>query len=114
MEQSRIKVGIAKKCSTLAFLRSDGYWYQTRREGDRVISKYLGKGPFIEALVAMEKLEHEQELMCRYAERKEMEVDRKVDRQIDAVVDVVRMLTAAEMLVNGFYTHKGQWCRKGN
>jgi hypothetical protein len=84
------------------------YYYRKRREGDRVISEYVGAGELAETAVAIDALERE----IRRAERQRRAERRALDAQIDEVCDLIRALTFAELLVSGYHTHKGQWRRR--
>jgi predicted proteasome-type protease len=84
------------------------YYYRKRRDGDRVISEYVGAGELAETAAALDALERE----ARRAERQSRQEARALDAQIDEVCDLIRALTYAELLVAGYHTHKGQWRRK--
>jgi len=98
----------------MAFLRSDGYWYQSRREGNRVISEYIGSGPFAADLAALSNLTAEMRRHERWEEQRAIDADREIDRQIDEINGLIRMLTAVELMAKGYHTHKGQWRRRRN
>lgn len=92
------------------------YYYEKRRVGDKVYSKYIGNGPsadLMSALVEYGQLvkslkQAEIEIM-----RSELEEDRAVERHLDQIGSWIRTLTSAILLVNGYHTHKGQWRKRG-
>jgi hypothetical protein len=84
------------------------YYYRKRRDGDRVVSEYVGAGELAQTAAILDALERE----IRRAERQKREEARALDAQIDEVCDLNRALTYAALLVAGYHTHKGQWRRK--
>ena len=84
------------------------YYYRKRRQGDRVISEYVGAGELAEACAALDTLEGE----IRRAARERRRADRALDARVDQACDFIRALTCAALLVGGYHTHKGQWRKK--
>jgi len=84
------------------------YYYRKRRDGDRVISEYVGAGELAETAAAIDALERE----IRRAERQRRAQLRALDAQIAQVCDLIRALTDAVLLINDYHTHKGQWRKK--
>ena len=84
------------------------YYYRKRRQGDRVISEYVGAGELAEACAALDTLERE----VRRAARERRRADRALDAQVGQACDFIRALTCAALLVSGYHTHKGQWRKK--
>ena len=88
------------------------YYYRKRREGQRVISEYIGTGEFAElaaTLDALIRMEREAELEVW---RQEREAEQKIVAEMEKLAEAVRVLTAAALLGTGHRTHKGQWRRK--
>ncbi len=88
------------------------YYYQKRREGDRVISEYIGSGRFALLIAKKNKLEQERRWQKRIAERAAHDADRALVREVDRISRLVQTLTAAVLLTNGYHTHKGQWRKR--
>ena len=84
------------------------YYYRKRRQGDRVISEYVGAGELAEACAALDALERE----VRRAARERRQAERALDAQVGQACDLIRALTCAALLVTGHHTHKGQWRKK--
>lgn len=105
------ETGIATKCCTMSWETrgNNRYYYRKTRKNGRVVSEYLGAGPFVEAIVALEQLDRERERMARQAERETLEADLELDRQVDRVTAAVRDVTRAALVASGYHTHKGQW-----
>jgi hypothetical protein len=88
------------------------YYYTKRREGQRVISEYVGTGELAEATATILALDRERKELEQAMWREERDVQRDLDREIDAVGDIARALNRAALLASGHHTHKGQWRRR--
>lgn len=90
------------------------YYYQKRREGDRVISQYIGGGlvaDFAEKRAAMQRTNREAEREQLKAERMSMA---EIDTALNEFSQTVDTLMTAELLLSGYYQHKRQWRRRRN
>lgn len=88
------------------------YYYKKRREGDRVVSEYVGGGLVIslaERQAEIEKAQREAALALRQAERMSLA---EIDRQLDSFSKMVDALMTAELLTLGYHQHKRQWRRR--
>ena len=88
------------------------YYYRKRREGDRVVSEYVGGG----ALVHLADYQDKQERLRREAgelrdRRAQMSVE-EIDRQLDEYSEMVDLLATAELLTRGYHRHNRQWRRR--
>ena len=88
---------------------SGRYYYRKERQGDRVISEYVGTGSLAQMIANLDEtsrreLEHERQVLA-----KEQAAEMVMDRDIDHSGDIVRVMTHASLLVKGYHTHKGQW-----
>ena len=63
-------------------------------------------------LADMDELERQQREAERYRKREEHAEVEKITDQVSQAGDMVRMLTRAIMLANGYHPHKGQWRKK--
>jgi len=88
------------------------YYYRKRREGDHVVSEYVGRGEVAELIAHLDALEREQREAEREAWRQEQAEITAVDQMLDEAEGVVRTLTRAYLLAAGYHTHKGQWRRR--
>jgi hypothetical protein len=88
------------------------YYYRKRREGNRVVSEYMGgglSGQFAEIL----DMEDRQEV-----ERKRRELNKQkrqaapIDNKVDEIEEYTRNITQAYLLLAGYHTHKGQWRKR--
>lgn len=85
------------------------YYYRSKRERWHVRTEYLGTGALALAIAVLDAEERERQGQERAAVTAEQEAQRAIDRKIGEEGDMVRTLTHAVLLVNGYYNHKGQW-----
>jgi hypothetical protein len=88
------------------------YYYRKRRQGNRVVSEYMGGG-FSGQLAEILDLEDRQE-----AEHKRRELGKQksraaaIDSQVNEIEKYARTLTRACLLLAGYHTHKRQWRKR--
>jgi hypothetical protein len=85
------------------------YYYRKRREGDTVVSEYVGRGELAELYATLDELERERREAEREAWRQRRAEIQAGVQILDEVEDAVRTLTRACLLAAGYHTHKGQW-----
>jgi len=90
------------------------YYYHKRREGDRVISEYVGSGPLAELVSMFDGLTREKQSLQRDQMQREREAIRAVDAHVQDVCTVIRVLTHGALLAAGYHIHRGQWRKKRN
>jgi len=90
------------------------YYYRKRREGDRIVSEYVGSGPLAELASTFDDLAREKRSLRRKRMQQEREAIRAVDAKVEEICSMVRALTCGALLSAGYHTHKGQWRRKRN
>jgi hypothetical protein len=81
------------------------YYYRKRREGDCVVSEYVGTGEVAEAIAALDARDRDR----RQLERQKQAALQALDAEVDEVCDLIRILTRGFLLATGYHTHKGQW-----
>ena len=102
------KRGSLRSVGQMAYQRGR-YYYRSRRKGGRVITEYLGTGALGRVLAecdSLEKLKRDKE---RREIRERREFERHLDECTDAAGDLVRTMTEAVLLCEGYRKHKGQW-----
>lgn len=85
------------------------YYYRKVRDGNRVRSEYLGRGPQADLLACLGQIERAQAEARRREEERVKEEARAVDKQVNEVCSLVDALRDAAFLLAGYHTHKGQW-----
>lgn len=88
------------------------YYYRKRREGDHVVSEYVGRGEMTELLADLDLLVKAWREAQREAWTQKQAEITAVDQMLDEVEGVIRTLTRAYLLAAGYHTHKGQWRRR--
>ena len=96
----------------MAYRRRGRYYYRSKREGERVVTEYLGAGDLAQATVALDALDRERRAQERAALRAERERQGEIDRALDAAGALLGELTEAALLVSGYHAHKGQWRKR--
>ena len=88
------------------------YFYEKRREGDRVVSEYVGSG--IVADLAHKRAEIERAKLAAERERfNRMKMSiAEIDQSLDQFSGLVDTLMAAELVSKGYHRHKRQWRRR--
>jgi len=92
--------------------RGQRYYYCKRRQGQRVVSEYIGTGSFADILAEIaEGRRRERIYECGQEEDARRRVGAQ-DAAADAITEMVSTLSTATLLVAGCRTHRGQWRRQ--
>ncbi len=81
------------------------YYYRKRRDGQRVISEYVGSGALAQEATAFRAIACE----VRQARRRRWAAICAVDDQVDQACDLIQALAYGTLMVTGHRMHKGQW-----
>ncbi len=81
------------------------YYYRKQRDGQRVISEYVGSGALAQEATAFRAIA----LEVRQARRRHWAAISAVDDQVDQACDLLQALAQGTLLVTGHRMHKGQW-----
>lgn len=88
------------------------YYYRKRRDGDHVVSEYVGSGA-LAAICAQTDAESRQERENeRRARQQERDEDALIDTELAEATSMFKTLTECCLLAAGFHKHKGQWRKK--
>lgn len=90
------------------------YYYQKEREGNRVFSRYIGKGSLAYDFSILEEYGRKEKRHKRNLKRLEREEIEAVENQVNEICEMVKTLVDASLLANGWHQHKRQWRRKRN
>lgn len=112
----KVESGGSERCSTMGWEQRGNkkYYYRKRREGDRVVSEYVGSGPLAELASTLDNLTRQEQSLQREQMQREREAIRALDTEVEDVCTVIRVLTYGALLAAGYHTHKGQWRKKRN
>ena len=86
------------------------YYYRKRREGDRVVSEYLGSGLMVEQY-AQACQEKEKSIKRERERRREMTA---TSAQVDDICKTLNNAVRAWLLASGYHQHKRQWRKRRN
>ncbi len=90
-------------------IREHEYYYLSRREGERVVSTYVGSGPAA-ALAAIDVQCRRQDRALRAEEIAELEA---LSRHVRFVTQHLRQAVRARLIAAGFHQHdRGKWRKK--
>ena len=98
-------MGLERRHNTVAY-------YRKERRGHRVVSTYVASGATAHMLAEMDAMTR------RVAEEQRAQLDQIIaeSREVDApgadLDELVRLLTRAAFLLNGYHRHKGQWRKR--
>lgn len=84
------------------------YYYEKRRVGARVVSRYIGGG-LLATLAAESRQDRDQH---RREKRRLRNEEKQIDRQINEQSQILAALTGQCLRLAGFRQHKGQWRKK--
>jgi hypothetical protein len=85
------------------------YFYEKIREGDRVVSRYIGAGEAAAKAELQMRAKAELERRRRERERHEQQEQDIIDNAVDAIGDLINSYANAHLVVAGYHWHKGQW-----
>jgi glycine/serine hydroxymethyltransferase len=88
------------------------YFYEKKRVGRRVFSKYIGGG-LVAAMAAEASATARQERdQQRREQRRIRDEQKQIERQLDEQGSIVAETTGQFLRLAGFHQHKGQWRKK--
>jgi hypothetical protein len=90
------------------------YYYRSRREGDRVISEYIGCGPLAEMIAQQDEQERIERQLERRHELEKRHAHKSIEREVDELSDLINCMVQAAYLITGHHTHKRQWRKRKN
>lgn len=88
------------------------YYYRKRREGDRVVSEYVGGGVVASLSEYQDKRERAEREAADLQQRAAHLSIERIDQQLDEFSELVDLLVKAELLAMGYHQHKRQWRRR--
>jgi hypothetical protein len=88
------------------------YYYESHREGGRVVSSYRGRGRFAMLCARLDQLTRHERKLKRGLVRDERDSAENEQRAITEWFDRVELVATGAMLATGFHKHPGQQWRK--
>jgi hypothetical protein len=96
----------------MAYLTKGRYWYKSRREGQRVVSEYIGCGDTGRLCAALENQQVQERVQERAQRQALATQERELDRQFDTLAGQLRGLVETALTVSGYHKHSGTWRRR--
>jgi hypothetical protein len=95
----------------MAWEERDGksYYYQKRREGERVVSQYIGTGYVATLAAQLDQIERERRAAERAQWHRQQAEHAALDSEIAEYTRLVQTITAAVLLASGCHRPKRQW-----
>lgn len=84
------------------------YYYKKERDGNRVVSKYYGKGELANLVAQMDETERYEKQIEAEKQRKNREKHEKIDRELLHLEQEIKNLTENVLLNLGFYKTKSR------
>jgi hypothetical protein len=90
------------------------YYYRKRREGNRVVSEYIGAG-LAGQLAEIFDVEHREEVTYKRTELRAQKTQAQVsDSRVSEMEKYTQTIMRACLLLGGYHTHKRQWRKLRN
>lgn len=87
------------------------YYYRKTRDGGRVVSEYIGAGPVAEAFAGLDGIGRDSAEIDRAVWSETVQAERRRIAALAEVDRMVRGMTAAVLIANGYHQHRRQWRR---
>jgi hypothetical protein len=88
------------------------YYYKKRREGERVISEYVGSGELAEIIDLTTRLEQNRKQQQRAEVRAQQASADRINSLVDSHAAMVDKLIEAQLFALGYHKHNRQWRRR--
>jgi hypothetical protein len=85
------------------------YYYQKRREGGRVVSRYVGAGALADLMAQIDEIDRERQALEREHWQASQAEEAAIDKEIAEYSRLLRQFTAAVLLASGCHQHRRQW-----
>jgi hypothetical protein len=85
------------------------YYYRKRRDGDRVVSEYVGTGVVADIAENMVNTGEMYQMLERLHFKQLVAVEEEIDRQLEEYDKAVAVMVRAYLLASGYHQHKRQW-----
>ena len=90
--------------------RNGNYYYKKEREGNRVVSKYYGKGELANLVAQMDEIERYEQQIEAEKQRKNREKIEEIDRKLSEIEQNLKSLTNLYLISKDFYkTSSREW-----
>lgn len=84
------------------------YYYRKKREGNRVISEYIGNGEAAALLSQLDEIDRYEKAVEAEEMRKKRETEAKIDCELLRLESEIKKLTETFLISSGFYKTKSR------
>lgn len=86
------------------------YYYKKEREGNRVVSKYYGKGKLASLVAQMDEMEREEKEFEAEKQKKNLRKLEQIDRDLSEIERNIKVFVESYLTDKGFYkTSSREW-----
>ena len=85
------------------------YYYRKRREGQHVVSEYIGTGTTASLIAELDNDDYLERAYNATEWKKQRNEQRKIESNMDKVQESINSFVRAVFLTSGYHAHKGQW-----
>ena len=90
------------------------YYTRSKRIDGKVVREYIGTGPTALTIAELDALERKQRHQDQAKFKVEKEAQRIIDQKLEEEFTLIKTITKALLLANGYHNRKGQWRKKRN
>lgn len=88
------------------------YFYKKRRVNGKLVREYFGHGPIAQLFAAADQ-RAAQSRAAEHAELDAMQAESaRLDRILDRQEKLLQLLISSQLILAGYYNHKGQWRKR--
>jgi hypothetical protein len=92
---------------------SRGYWYQTKRNGQRVTREYIGRGLVADLTANLDQSDRDGVDVERAMRRAEIAKFDGLNRDVQTAFDAVQEVVKSTLEASGYHQHdRGQWRKR--
>ena len=93
-------------------INGQSYYYRSTRQGDRVVSEYVGRDEDAVLIAQLIELARDKEKTARAVWAHRQQAMEAQDARVDGVLEQVDAITDGLLSKHGFHNHRGQWRKK--
>jgi hypothetical protein len=90
------------------------YYYRKKRDGDRVMSEYVGNGRMAQRISVEDREERERKWKEIEAMAQKRDSFRVVDQHAVQTSRLIKQVAEVFLIMAGYHKHKGQWRKARN
>ena len=88
------------------------YYYRKRREGKKVVSRYVGKGETANNAALMDDVDRDAKAKLKEDTKKNLQEDKLLQEEICKFSAFADGVVGTVLLLSGFHKRKGEWRKR--